>query len=293
MSSLAAVAFGLAALFLFMRARHPSVGRSSSAPAKTFAGTNKIAIVLGGEETGNGLNLITWEKDGSSIATTAAGSPCRQLSGGGRNTAFLYFIMDPTFKETSVSNVRIDIEYLDAPSGAFGIHYDASETSTSANPAYTRHNRTVTLRGSNTWNNATFYVHDGTFHNGQNSGADFRISATPPDLFFRTVAVSRNLRVDDGTQRILRANLSEAQIPGNYRLFEGEEEIGTIVLHKGGSITNWRNETKPGYHWQLQQEGLLLDWLKGFHLFSDVLKPGVFAGLQNGESIRLERHEGF
>ena len=179
LSSLAAGAFGIFALYVFIRSHHQSLNRSPSASTKSFAETNRIAVVLGAEEADRGLKLITWEKDGLSIVTTAGGSRCRQLSGEARETAFLYFIMDPSFKETNVSNVRIDVEYLDVGDGTFGVHYDASETRTSRSAAYTRHNRTVVLCGSNTWNTATFYIRDGTFHNAQNSGADFRISSGP------------------------------------------------------------------------------------------------------------------
>src|SRR6185503_1382715 len=54
----------------------------------------------------------------------------------------------------------------------------------------------------------------------------------------------------------------EGTIPGRYKLFEDEREIGTVTLHPDGSITNWRDETKPGYLWRLHGEGLLLIWLK-------------------------------
>ena len=70
----------------------------------------------------------------------------------------------------------------------------------------------------------------------------------------------------------------EGTIPGRYKLFEDEREIGTVILHPDGSITNWRGETKPGYLWRLHGEGLLLIWLKDYHVFGRIPKPGVYAG---------------
>ena len=87
------------------------------------------------------------------------------------------------------------------------------------------------------------------------------------------------------------AAITEAEISGRYRLFEGENEIGTVILHPNGMATNWRGETKPGYHWKVQDEGLLLIWLKDYHLFTQIIRPGVYAGSKRSKSARMEREE--
>jgi hypothetical protein len=89
----------------------------------------------------------------------------------------------------------------------------------------------------------------------------------------------------------------EQTIPGRYRLIEDEREIGTVTLHPDGSITNWRGETKPGYLWRLHGEGLLLIWLKDYHVFERIPKPGVYAGsrifatAREVKSARIEKEQ--
>ena len=89
----------------------------------------------------------------------------------------------------------------------------------------------------------------------------------------------------------------EGTIPGRYKLIEDEREIGTVTLHSDGTITNWRGETKPGYLWRLHNEGLLLIWLKDYHVFGRIPKPGVYAGsrifvtAREVKSARIEKEQ--
>ena len=47
------------------------------------------------------------------------------------------------------------------------------------------------VRSSNDWQKATFYISDGAFKNSQNGKADFRLEAMPPEIYVRSVTVTR------------------------------------------------------------------------------------------------------
>jgi hypothetical protein len=98
--------------------------------------------------------------------------------------------------------VRIEVEYFVATPGLFRLQYDAMEGQT-----HRRHKSVVAesgevrdmggsvrftrIRGSNTWQTATFHITDGAFMNSQNGGADFRLEITPPDIYLHRVSVTR------------------------------------------------------------------------------------------------------
>jgi hypothetical protein len=160
-----------------------------------FSSSNKVAVVLGDATTeyGTGLQHLYFENDGLTTATELETVPCRHLKLDSGEFGFFYFVIDPTFKKVPVRHARIEVEYYDLKPGTLTLEYDASETKTNANPnpRYTEARPKVLLHGTKAWQTATFYVEDATFKNAQNSGADFRLSISPPELYVRRVTVIR------------------------------------------------------------------------------------------------------
>jgi hypothetical protein len=167
---------------------------------KDFSKTNSVTIDLTQEANEGGLKHLHLEKDGRTTLMGINGAPCRCLNMPERSTAYLYFIVDPTFKENDITNVRIDVEYFDGPEGSLGsfnIHYDATGMRESGEPAYTRTQQSGRLRGTKTWRTASFEIRDAAFQNSQNSGADFRIVVSPAEFCVRRVTVTRVERKND------------------------------------------------------------------------------------------------
>jgi hypothetical protein len=145
------------------------------------------------DERGTGLQHVYFQDDGLTDATALDGVPCRQLNLKGRNSGYLYFIIDPTFKSRGTRDVTIEFDYFDEKAGVLGIEIDASETQQIPNAAYANVRQLVHMNGSKEWKTAKFDVHDATFKNRQNSKCDFRIWVTPPEVRVRSVTVTRGI----------------------------------------------------------------------------------------------------
>ena len=166
-----------------------------------FTTSNFVGCALGGEEHGTGVELNEKERDGRSTVVKVGEVPCRLMSPrtgtGGDPAGYLYFSLDPAFKQAGARRVKIEVEYFDVVFGgnpvAFSIQYDASGEPTPH--TYASAGASVRLRGSETWQTATFQIADATFQNAQNGRADFRVRASPPELYVRRVTVTR---VGDG-----------------------------------------------------------------------------------------------
>jgi hypothetical protein len=211
-ASMAAVGFGLLALFLFLglpkqeTKETSNAGRASSArPARfepqppselmNFGNTNTVGILLGDEESEsrNGLRHLDRERDGATTVETLDGVACRYLNFTARNWSlgYFYFVIHPTFKRQDCSRVRIEFECLDPKPGTLGMQYDAMGSETNRNAAFIQAHPVVRLRGSGAWRKVSFRLKDAAFANSQNGGADFRLWVSPPELYVRRVTVTR------------------------------------------------------------------------------------------------------
>jgi hypothetical protein len=194
----------------------------------------------------------------------------------------------------------VDVEYfdvlLDETPTVFGIHYDASDAARTLSSRYRNAGRTVALSGANKWQTATFFLRNAAFKNAQNGQADFRIFARPPELYVRKVTVTR---VEDRTPRTppLRpgpfSRLPPSSFPGRYKLFEAGQELGLVELHPNGALTHGRDETNSVYRWSLQPSALSLVWTGESHVFTRVVRLGVYEGQKadSKKTIRIEKEE--
>ena len=174
--------------------------QASTAPAAAsvdWSKSNSVSIILGEESDYGGLKHNDKERDGITTIVRVDTTPCRLLNhkANGRDQAFLYFSIEPAFKATGATNVRVDVEYfdvlLDERPTSFGIHFDAASSGSVLSARYRSAGKTVTLTGANRWITTSFFLRNATFKNGQNGQSDFRIYARPPDLYVRRVTVTR------------------------------------------------------------------------------------------------------
>lgn len=179
---------------------HTAHGEDEQSPSKDFSKTNSVTLLLAdaqrrGVSPSNGLSHAFWEKDGRTTMMEGEGVVCRCLSmtEEGRSKGYLYFSIDPTFKEQDVAKVKIDVEYFDGfdgQPGVFGLQYDARGSMDAIDTPYKPCPPNVPLKGSGKWLKATFHVRDATFRNSQNARSDFRLVVSPPELCVRRVSVT-------------------------------------------------------------------------------------------------------
>jgi hypothetical protein len=174
----------------------PSKAADSLASKKLdFSKTNRISLLLGyrSNEIGQGLRHIDWEKDGLTVVTNINEEPCRCLAPILSGKGYFYFSVDPTFKKRTHGDMIVEIEYFEQMSGTFGIEYDASPDPEHSKDKYTIPGNPITLQALKRWQKASVRIHNPTFHNSQNAGADFRFIINSPAFYVRRVSISRLL----------------------------------------------------------------------------------------------------
>jgi len=205
---LVAAALGVCAIF-FVPGQRSSVPKPAPAPAaaapdeswlsaKDFATSNSVSLVLGEQESGNGLEHIPTERDGLTIVETVNGMRCRRLNlpaldsrGERRTEGYVYFFIDPTFKQGDSNRVRIEVEYYNEKKGSLALQYDARANPKTSQSKYTFAGHWLALDGAKEWETAIFHVRDGAFESSENGGADFRLLVRPPELWVRRVTITR------------------------------------------------------------------------------------------------------
>jgi hypothetical protein len=108
--------------------------------AKDFSKSSAVSILLGeeGKESGEGLQIASGQEDGLTSATVLDGVPCRFLHRDGGSSAYLYLIIDPTFKKGRTMDVTVEIEYFDEGRGGLGLQFDTNRTKNATAAAYKR-----------------------------------------------------------------------------------------------------------------------------------------------------------
>jgi len=160
-------------------------------PSQLVAPKPIAAIRLGAQCETNGLTPVNTGSDGQIYPANVGGAPCYQLRRkDNRPDGYLYLQIAPELKEPPFTNALVVIEYFDAAPAEIGpgrlaIQYD-SQIGVYANA------QPLPLNGSDTWQEATFFLARPLFQNRQNAGGDFRLCATGPDLFVRSVKLVKN-----------------------------------------------------------------------------------------------------
>jgi serine/threonine protein kinase len=164
----------------------PAPATTNTGPAApvvaTATGTN-VTIELGQNDLEKGLRLVTGPEDGATSPRTIGGKDCRLLLA--RPRARCYFAILPQFKSDSPMSVRVEVEYYAAAPGALQIQYDGRNRQT---PHYTPGGR-IGFTDEPAWHTANFQLNNALFRNGEDGGADFRLTTTSLQLYIHSVTL--------------------------------------------------------------------------------------------------------
>ncbi|MHC4443436.1 MAG: sulfatase family protein [Planctomycetota bacterium] len=135
-------------------------------------------IDLGTEDDPNGLYLVD-VSDGNTEAVNIGGRDAKKNLDPSDPVSpdnYMYFaIHDSVTFEGDQPDAYIVIDYYDTGTGTLQLQYDSSDPAPFPDDKY-KTGGLITLTDSNTWKQHAYHVNDAWFGNGQNSGADFRIS---------------------------------------------------------------------------------------------------------------------
>ncbi|MEY2409376.1 MAG: hypothetical protein QOF48_2046 [Verrucomicrobiota bacterium] len=153
----------------------------------------------------NGLSPVNTEgADGEIASGNVAGLDCyRLIRQAGRQEAYLYLQIDPALKTPPFTNALVIVEYFDRASavglpGRLVIQYDDD------NGVYAN-SEPLRMSGSQTWQEATFYLATPLFENRQNAGADFRLVVSRSELPIRSVKLVKNAPLPEMKMPVVRA----------------------------------------------------------------------------------------
>lgn len=81
-----------------------------------------------------------------------------------------------------------------------------------------------------------------------------------------------------------RVQIDAGSIPGTYSVVAKGQVVGTIVLHPGGGIRNFRGQQKREYRWSVTNSRLILRWTTDEDRFV-LLKDGRFVSVDGRENV--------
>lgn len=133
-----------------------------------------VSVILGTQDTDNGLSLVQGVGDGNTTAGTFGGMSGVQTApgAGDPNARYLYFQVAPYIAQDGTFQATFTVTYYDSAPSTWLVQYDSV-----SDGAYENASPAITLTGSDTWKTATITVDDAYFNEGENGGADFRLAA--------------------------------------------------------------------------------------------------------------------
>lgn len=140
----------------------------------------------------NGLLPVNTAADGEILPARVADTACyRLVRKPNKNDAYLYLQIAPGLKDPPFTNALLLVEYFDRastfhPSARLMIHYDDDR----GGPYMA--SQPLRMAGSDTWQEATFYLPTPVFQNQQNDGADLRLAVNRSELPIRSVKLLKN-----------------------------------------------------------------------------------------------------
>jgi hypothetical protein len=217
---------------LFLVGMAAGCNREAGLPSADSARGNTLSVLLGepATESGNGLHFLD-TPDGPTSLATLDGVPCRRLALQGRGSGYLYFSLDPAFKQGELKNVRVAVEYFDDQPGLLRLQFDGSKTWQIPDAAYASADHIAGLSGSKEWKTAVFHLRDPTFNNAQKAQADFRLCVHSPELHVRRVVVTRGVEDRPQAQPFLPGGDFSATNTVSISLGEAEQEGAGGLFH--------------------------------------------------------------
>jgi hypothetical protein len=179
-----------------------SCGRKPASRPADFSHADFASVTLASSTVENGLRFLESSKKEQSTAAKMGGLQCRRFKRTGINDCYAYFMIDPSFKGTGITNARVEVDYFDSSLGSFNIEYDgwdyeAPDRSEKGSlrlvvydqGAYVPSEEKITAQGTGQWETAEFHLKNVRFANSQNANADFRLRISCPEFFLRRVAL--------------------------------------------------------------------------------------------------------
>jgi hypothetical protein len=154
-----------------------------------YTGARLVEIDLAATNRSAGISHLD-QADGLTRADTIGGIPCRVTVTNVHGSRYLYLKIDDSFKWADPMRVDAVVEYFDAVRGTLRIEFDGSDPAAPFQGAYTA-SAPAALSGSRTWRTAVFRLDGARFQNGQNGGADLRLSVGQAEVPIRRVQILR------------------------------------------------------------------------------------------------------
>ncbi len=105
---------------------------------------------------------------------------------------YIYLAVDPSFAYETNAPFSVDVTYLDAGSGSFGVQYDSNLNVAPFQGAYAgAEPGAVALTGAGTWQTARFSLPYANFGQRENGGAGFRVVAPGPGFAVAQIILRR------------------------------------------------------------------------------------------------------
>src|ERR671915_1661937 len=148
------------------------------------------SAVLGETNDERGLDQFE-EAEGRTTPVSHAGRGARATGPGDDPSwgRYMYFRLDDAVAKDGYYVARVEVEYLDEGTQAFGLQYDSNDCNATLNGAY-KDAPQVQRTGSGEWRTATFELSDARFASRQNGGADFRLAAGSSTLTVHRVTLT-------------------------------------------------------------------------------------------------------
>ncbi len=204
-ATLCAIFFATIACFLFFQLREQSrrVIPAAHIPAnlsperialsEDYSRSNVVSVVLGRTEVDGGITHLPDWPDGWTRVDIVDGVPCRYMNHRAHNLAggaYVYFAVHPSLKSGEIKAARIDVEYFVRKPIRLKLQYDGIEEGQPR--PYKAAPEIINVSASNDWQTAVFHLTEPVFMNSQNGRADFRLDASPPEIYVRRVTMTRD-----------------------------------------------------------------------------------------------------
>lgn len=173
--------------------------------AELAPGTPVASIRFGASCETNGLVPVhqVGVTDGELLPGNVQGADCyRLVRKQGSRDAYLHLQIAPECKDPPFTNALVVVEFFDRPAaggytGRLLIHYDDERGGPylAAQP--------LPLAGSDTWQEATFFLPTPLFQNRQDSGADLRLAVNRSELPIRSVKLLKNVPLPETKMPVL------------------------------------------------------------------------------------------
>lgn len=154
-----------------------------------YTGERMVEVVLGVTNVVRGLTAFDWA-DGVTRATILGGRESRVMGATEHAVRYLYVRVDDSFKWAADMEVVVVVDYFDAERGTMRVEYDGSDVGAPFLGAYTS-SSPVAMDGRRAWRTAVFRLVGARFLNGQNGGADFRLSVGQAEVGVGRIQVIR------------------------------------------------------------------------------------------------------